>query len=81
MWPRTWRPAIGPKNTIVDVGSIAPNQDGASAVGSAATSIITAERTGETVSGTLLASILVKDAGGYATCTARGVRFAVSQPR
>lgn len=70
-----------PDDTIVDLGPVAPNQHGAS-TGGAATSIVTAKRTGERVSGALLASILVEDAGGsYATCTARGVRFTVSQSR
>jgi hypothetical protein len=74
-WQTTWRPALGPGRTLVDRGRVAPRNDRPRA-GNAATSTITAEVAGDTLTGTLLTSIAVKTAdGSYATCTAGGVRF------
>jgi hypothetical protein len=74
-WQTTWRPALGRRGTVISRRSIAPRDD-RPRVGNAATSTITAEVRGDTLTGTLLTSIAVKTAGGsYATCTAGGVRF------
>ena len=74
-WQTTWRPALGPRRTVVDRGSIAPRNRRAR-VGNAATSTVTAEVAGAALTGTLMTSIALKTAdGSFATCTAGGVRF------
>jgi hypothetical protein len=75
VWQTTWRPRLGPGRTVVDRGAISRRNDHPR-MGSAATSTITAELEGETLTGTLLTSITVRTAdGSYASCAAGGGRF------
>jgi hypothetical protein len=77
VWQMTWRPALGPRNTIVRRGSTAPANNRPRASGGA-TSIVTASVADGTLSGTLLTSIaLQRPDGSFATCAVSGVRFSL----
>ena len=74
IWQYTWRPVLGPGSTIVDGGSVPPVNTAESLplAPNGATSIVTAAVEGDSVTGTLRASVAME---GIATCEASGIRF------
>ena len=73
-WQYTWRPALGPNETVVDRGAVPPmnDPDDLPAIPRpAATSIIMAERVGGEIRGTLIMSMFVqRSEHGFSHCEA-----------